>query len=267
MKTTVNILATVRNPALLPATLLVFKTLRTGFPAARVFVWGNGLCSHDCQAVRAAAASVGASFINLPATSHDAWIETMVNRWNEPLWICDTDMVFFHQVEAGPGQEAFGAGLFMGRHEPEFDEEWTGTRHMERLHTCLMWFNPVALRMAIRSWMARIPDPWRMSAQFPLFRQNFIPVRWWFNGQPETWFYDTCAGLYHALGGTPFSEEQNAAFEHLHCGTYADVMNAESLRDLPAVHAAVYQNPQSARGLRAGQDAYYATRKPKHALC
>ena len=43
MKSPVHILVTVRKPELLPAALLVFKTLEVGFPTTPVYVWGNGL--------------------------------------------------------------------------------------------------------------------------------------------------------------------------------------------------------------------------------
>lgn len=255
MNPPVHILCTVRHPALLEAALLVFRTLRTGFPENPVMVWGNALAPDDLAAVGTFTQTVGGTFLrNLPATSHDAWIEQLVNSQTEPFWICDTDMVFFAAV---PSPEPC---LFAGRHEPEFDEEWTGTLHVERLHTCLMYLNPVALRCAIRAWQARIPSPWRDSAQFPLIRQQFIPQRLSLNSKPTTLFYDTCAGLYQALGGTPFTAEQDATFEHLHCGTYADVVDAPSLAGLRRMHRSIYENPAAARGLKQSQDAYYHER-------
>ena len=255
LKPTVHILATVRKPELLPAALLVFRTLRTGFPDAPVCVWGNGLEPWAAEAVAYTAAGRGCEFRNLPKTSHDEWIETLLQAANEPFWICDTDMVLFGEMKAPK------ATLFAGRYEPEFVEEWTGTRHMERLHTCLMWLNPVPLRCAIREYMGKIPAPWGNTAQFTLVRQTFVPLT-----KRQTLFYDTCAGLYHALGGTRFTPAQDAAFEHLYCGTYADLVTAPSLKDLRAVHAQVYANPQAARGLKAQLDDYFARHKPKGKL-
>lgn len=251
----VHILATVRTPALWPATTLVFKTLRTGFPTEMVMVWGNGLKPNDRSVVLPAAAMAGAHYRDIDPVSHDEWIENLINTQTQPFWICDTDMVFFQPVAATPP-----GTLFTGRHEPEFDEEWTDTRHVERLHTCLMWIDPVPLRAAIRAWQARIPSPWRDSAQFPLVRQHFIPVRTALNAQPETLFYDTMAGLWHAGLGTPFTPEQDAAFEHLHCGTYADVVDAPSLAGLRSMHQSIYGNPAAARGLKQAQDNYYKER-------
>jgi len=252
----VHILVTIRRPELLPAALLVFRTLRTGFPQAPVLVWGNGLTAAEQSRVERDLATLESQWVtNLTGTSHDAWIEQLINTQTGPFWICDTDMVFF-----APVPPPAAGTVFSGRYEPEFDEEWTGTRHVERLHTCLMYFDPSAVRAAIRGWQARIPSPWRDSAQFPLVRQHFIPIRSALNARPETAFYDTTAGLWHAGLGTPFTPEQDAAFEHLHCGTYADVVDAPSLGNLRAVHQSVYENPAAARGLKQAQDHYYQER-------
>lgn len=254
MSATIHILATVRKPDLLPAALLVFKTLRTGFPSSPAIVWGNALDSDAARALQAAAEGVGARFINLPATSHDAWIESLVGKLNEPFWICDTDVVFVQRMA-----EPAAGTLFAGRYEPEFNEEFTETIHVARLHTAVMWIDPANLRCAIRTWQARIPEPWRSSAQFALVRQHFIPVLSETHGPL---FYDTMAGLWQAGMGEAFTEEQNAAFEHLHCSTYVDevIKGAPSLQDLQSVHKMIYANPQLARGLRLEQDLYYKSR-------
>lgn len=254
MKPAVHILATVRKPELLNAALLAFCSLRVGFPSNPIWVWGNALDHASALAVQAACAAMGATFRNCPGTSHDAWIESLVGKLQEPFWISDTDVVYFSPVQ--PPRR--GSRLFSGRYEPEFNEEFTDTVHVERLHTAVMWFNPEPLRNFIRTWQAKIPNPWRASAQFTLIRQNFVPV---FDG--PTKFYDTTAGLFHAFEGTPFNDDQNAAFEHICCATYADevVKAAPSLKDLQTVHEMIYANPQLARGLKEGQDRYYMSRQ------
>jgi hypothetical protein len=246
----------------MPAATLVFSTLRVGFSDAEVTVWGNGLDKASEQVLRSAAESVGGKFINLSATAHDIWIENLVNRMFEPFWIVDTDVVFFGPMTAG-------AGVLAGRFEPEFMEEWTGTRHVERLHTAVMRIDPEGLRMASREWMARFPAPWRNSAEFTWIRQTFVPV-----SHQEPLFYDTMAGAYHALmrmGGMRlargFTDEEDSAFEHLHCGGYVDLVAAETKsgfgNSLQAFHRRVFQNPEAAHGARLKQAEYYNSRKGK----
>jgi len=145
--------------------------------------------------------------------------------------------------------------LFSGRYEPEFAEEWMHTRHVARLHTCLMQFNPGPLRAALRGWACQFPQPWRQTAEFPFIRMHFIPAL-----DSDPLCYDTCAGLWQAGLGTPFTEEQNAAFEHLHCATYVDAITTGLRSNLAAAHAQVYADPERARGFRTQQADYYRTR-------
>lgn len=246
----VHILATVRKSAMLDAALLVFRTLRVGFPTAEVTVWGNGIAPRLAGVVADAAGKAGARFVNGPGTSHDVWVEGLLLVSGEAFWICDTDVVLWQCVERW--FEHHKRVGWAGRFEREFDEEWTNTIHVARLHTALMWLNPAVLRGEMRAWMAKIPAPWGQSGQFPLVRQTFIPRR-----GGKTLFYDTCAGLYHALEGTPFTEEQDAAFDHLHCATYADLISLKGLRES---HLQIYEDIDLARGIRKRQDVYYAER-------
>lgn len=255
MRINVYILAAVRNPALLEAALLVFKTVRIGFPTADVHIFGNALETFALQELKRASERVGASFANGPRVTHDQWIEEMLQGQTGPFWICDTDLVFFDKVESWFGEKE--TAIFAGRLEPEFHEEWTRTCHVERLHPALMWFNTPLVRQAMRSWMGGIPSLWH-SAQMNLVRQQFIPVQ-----AEEPLFYDTAAGLWHAVGGRPFTAEQNEAFEHLHCATYSDLVNAPGLKDLVTVHKQIFANPALARGMQREQAKYYEIRKRK----
>lgn len=252
MKTPVYILATCRNAALLGMTTLVFRTLRTGFPHASITVFGNGLVREHAALVQEEAAKCDAAFNWIRPTAHDVWLEHLVQAQGQPFWICDTDMVFFQPVE----QPAPGVYL-SGRYEPAFAEEWTQSWHAERLHTCLLYLDPQALRARMRAWLsAHVPNIFG-HAETHFIRQHFVPVQ----GGPPT-FMDTAAGLYHALGGTAFDEARNEAFEHLHCGSYSDLIGrCASLGDLAAMHAAVLADVQNARGLREAQDKYYASRR------
>ena len=257
----VHILATVRKARLLEAARLVFRTLRTGFPTAEVCVWGNGLEPAADAALRQSAASVGARYANVPRTSHDVWIEELVRRAEAPFWICDTDMVFFEDCERFPVEartEGYGKPvLCLGRWEPGFEDEVTGCEHVERLHTCLMWFDPERLRSAMRAEMARVPLSWRQSAEFGFVRQQFLVL----DGRRV--LYDTCTGIWQAGLGTRFSAKQDCAFEHLHCGTWLD--EAEKRMGcgpaLAEMHQRVYADPAAARGLQRQQKLYYESRK------
>lgn len=254
MKPTCHVLCTVRKDALLEGALLVFRSVRIGFPAANICVYGNGLLPKHERIIAAKAQDVGATFQNLLPTQHDLWINDLIARGTEPFWICDTDVVFWSAVD-----EFHNGQVFAGRLEPAFHEEYTRCDHPARLHTSLMWIDPSAVRCAMRVWMCKLPELWRRQAQFPFILQHFIPRH-----HEAPLFYDTMAGLYQAGFGTPFTDEQNKAFEHLHCSSYADeVAERTSLKEMPAMHQAIYRNPELARGLQVQQAAYYEQQQPK----
>lgn len=247
---TVHILAAVRNPALLEAALLVFRTVRTGFPEAAVRVWGNALEWYALEEVKRAAEKAGCDFSPLAGpVTHDGWLERLLLMETRPFWVCDTDVVFFGRLEPAADDE------LAGRLEPEFLDESTGTRHVERLHPAVMYADPTRLRPRMQSWMQQFPRLWA-TAQVNLVRQCFIPER----GQRAV-FYDTCAGLWQAGFGRAFTDAENECFEHLCAGSYADLLTGcPGLKDLQKVHRAVFEDPSRARGMRARQERYYAER-------
>ncbi len=210
-----HILATCRNLDLITSTLMVFKSLRAGFPMANIQVYGNGLADEVACLVSTEAHKNCATFCRINQTSHGAWIESLLHNEREPFWICDTDVEFNDRVQdwfPSPPDSL----LFAGRYEPEFFEPWTQSRHMSRLHPSLMWFNPRPLRAAIRTWPGK--HPFFSSIEKTLIRWSFVPA------QGKLFFYDTCAGLHHALGGQAFDRDQNECFRHTFAGTYSDLL-------------------------------------------
>lgn len=246
----VHILATLLVPDRIKNTLLVFRSIRTGFPTAQLMVYGNGIKDVECRnLIQAVAKDAGAQYVNIPMHSHGQWIENILANEREPFWICDTDVVLFEPV-----QDWFSGSseLFAGRYEPEFWEEWTRTIHVSRLHPSLMWLNPQPLRAAIRAWPGK--HEFFSSVQINMIQWHLVPNR------ENLMFYDTCAGLHHALGGLPFSEEQNEAYGHLFCGTYVDMIS-EQHPNLASRHDAVWENPEMARLLWDEQKKWYEENK------
>lgn len=258
MKTSVNILVTCRKQELLPAALLVFKTFRVGFPTAGLNVFGNALAPWAQGAVARAVAELGGAVINGPETSHGVWMEDLLKSRGTAFWICDTDVVFFDEVENW--FEPHDNILFAGRYEPAFNCEWTKAKHMARLHPSLMWLNPGLLGPAMRAWPKQPPF-------FNTTGREFLKWHWVSErehamvgereDQVKLKFYDTAAGLYHALGGTAFSDQQNEAFEHLYCGSYLDLIGPHMPVGFRNVHSAVYADPSKARGMWEAQQRFY----------
>jgi len=260
VKERVYILATVRKPSLIDAATLVFRTLRVGFPTAAVTVQTNWFAPGSHHAMAEACRQVDAR-LEEPGfiTQHDRWIARLLETAHEPFWLCDTDVVFFGSME-NLGIE--GEPYMVGEYQPAFLEEFTRTIHVERLHTCLLWMDPVRLRDRVREWHSRFPDPPAVQAMRVLVHQTYVPT------PRGVLFYDSGAGLYHAVGGTRMPDNALERFEHLNAATYIDLI-APALADAPAlaeVHRQVYENPSRAKGLRAGQAEYYRRRAPSETI-
>ena len=246
----VHILATCKNPELLPMTTLVFKTLRTGFPSADVDVHVNGMRLQEVTTLIREADSAGVRFVaGARDVHHHDWVRHLVETEKEPFWICDTDMVFYDSVEKFTIQPSF---LMSGRHIPSFREEWTGLRHAERLHTCLLYLNPVEVCRFARDFRKHFPPGFPGDPALNLIRQNVQ-----FRAGYETVFFDTCAGLYHACinYAHEFNEVENSAFAHLNCGTYSD--KVELSVQLARRHRDVLNNPEEGRKFLAEERAYH----------
>ncbi len=243
----VHILFTLLNPARLKSSLLVFRSIRTGFPTANIIVYVNGDVQKSCRKlVEAAFDNARANRIQIGLHSHGQWIETVLFHESGPFWICDTDIVFFNKAEHW---FAGSSALYSGRFEPQFWESWTRTIHMARIHPSLVWFNPQPLRAAIRAWPGK--HEFFNTVQTNLIQWSVVPE----SGR-DLRFYDTLSGLYHAIGGRVFSEKENEAFGHLYCGTYADLISGHH-PNLCDKHEAVAKNQELARGLWKEQQEWY----------
>ena len=237
----VKILATCRKLELLPAATLVFKTLRTGFPDAKVTVYINAI-PEAVEAIREAA--VGCTVIEVE-TIHHKWIESLVALENEPFFICDTDMVFWKKVD----QSNLIGSHIVGTLTPRFRDPFSRCVTMERLHTCLLYINPSLVRKRIARWDLMCPNS-VFTPKANLFYPVVMP-----NPFGNT-FYDTLALLYSAIGGTFFTADQIASFDHLHCGTWVDLIES-SMPGMNGLHKSVFNDQNAAKGLRSMQNEFY----------
>lgn len=252
---TVHILASCLDLALLPSTLLVFKTLRIGFPTAKVVVWCNGLAGEADDAVKQAAHEVGAyatytGSVIAPQV-HGQWMADRIEYESGPLVFVDTDMVFHAPVE-GWRFETGIAGRYLRRYLCPFTRCVTEPR----LHTSLLFVDPDKLR----GEMDVYGDTFHESPFNPLvdlWPAVTLPERT--RAGVVNHFYDTACLAYQAVGGTSFTPSQLDAYDHLFAGTYLNAL-APALTDcdLSALHAAAHRDPASIRGAWRSQNDWYA---------
>jgi hypothetical protein len=255
--TTVHILATIRKPELLPATLMVFDSIRIGFPTARICVRKNPTNLNMAE-LRKAANRVDANLYEPHSyqVMHE-WIEDLVMRKNSgPFWICDTDMLFHSRVEDW-GFHSYEP--MVGRFIPQFFDPFTRRWTHQRLHTSLLWLNPDVIKEGIAE-VNRITPNHPFKTQVPFFAPLYYSVRSEINEASHTinhWLHDTCSQLYHCVGGRRFTEQQNAAFDHLNCGTYSDLADENGIPGLAEKHRAVFRCPSLLKGAWKHQQKFY----------
>lgn len=246
----VFILATCRKPELWPMTELVFKTLRIGFPTAKVTVFDNNLSVEHRGLLDTICKDVGAGLrgtLSQPSIHH-TWIEELAKREKEPFYVLDTDVIFYESFERFTFETALA-----GCRIPEWKDEFTNAITRARLHTSLLYVNPQKVREAVAAYEKQFPE-----TPFNPLANLFYPVCLPFN--QRGYFYDTCSLLYHAIGGASFTAEQLSAYFHFHFGTIPDVV----LPHLPAGdsiqrrRSEVLANPELGRGLWREQMEYYA---------
>lgn len=238
----VHMLVSCPEPKYFPAATLVFRTLRTGFPDARVRAWVRMADEGLYKVVSALAAKLDVEVrCCTNETIHDRWVRDLIQGYQEPFWICDTDVIFWTKVPAAPSGHALA-----GVRVPSFWEPFTRTQYRERLHTCLMRIDPSMFWNLAQLFFGRFPKmPFIPHTE--LICQQWQPER---NGAGVTFhFYDTLAMAWHAFGGQDFTQAHIDSFSHLNCATYAHMVAPHLDFDILAAHEAVYADINQARNL------------------
>jgi len=246
----VFILATCRKPELLPYTLLVFKTLRVGFPTAEVHVHINGALEGPkdwAGTVGDAANNAGCSIELIPEITHHEWIEKLIH--NEELavfWIVDTDVIFYASVEDWKFETPLAGALI-----PEFNDPFLCATTRSRLHTSLMHINARALVGATVAYELRHPQ----TIYNPMVN-GIYPQCYPLNG--KSYFNDTMSLVYHAIGGTAFTPQQKDCYFHFHFGSFSDLVLPKMPEGMAAARAELLDKPHLGIGLWRKQEEWFA---------
>lgn len=247
----VFLLATCRKPELLPFTLLVFKTLRVGFPAASVSVCINPMDSESQSEVIKACDSVGANYQHIDLIHH-LWAESLVKNQTEPFWIVDTDMIFFNSME----DQKFDLPL-AGYRIPEWRDSFSGCVTRARLHTSLLYVDPVKVMAKVYVYESKIANT-EFTPKVNLFHPLVVPLK------KEKYFYDTCSMLYHAVGGESFTDQQKSRYFHFHWGTIPDVVipriPSHEAYVMTVNRGVILNNPELGRGRWREQEQYFLSK-------
>lgn len=256
----VFIQATCRNQALWDATTLVFKTLRTGFPTADIHVAPNGMRLSGSQIVELAdlVFKIDGKQPLLyaqpnPQTTYQDWVCSLIEDENKPFWICDTDMIFYGNMERF--EERFVCPM-AGRHTPQFRCPYTRLRTYQRLHTSLLWIDPAAVRDGaerLRESLVQTPfESYRVDLK------TLVSPDVTFH-HTERFFHDCCSKLCALVPNKGFTNEMLDTYTHLNCGTYSDLVDPSG--GMTERNRRRMADPESARGLWREQEEWYAARR------
>lgn len=249
---TVSILTYCAHPALAYGTLLVFKTLRVGFPTARIEVFDNGSHADVCKQVRGAAAAVGASFEAATPRSHAAHLRWLLEErevGDGPLVIVDPDVIFWRRVEHWD----FGHALMAGRRMPGMGKG--AVRGAPRLHPSLLWVQDVE---RLRTALLYERDRW-----------SWVGEAWDGVGQcigragDQVEFFDTLARAYRSFERRchVFTDDELDAYDHLFYGSHLPALDARLGPEFDAIadghRSAAAGELEQLRGMWRRQQAFF----------
>jgi len=199
--------------------MLMLRSARVGFPDSEIEVSINptpALAGY-CHILRELTDLKGIKLTwNMEVVHHAEWIKDRVEEHDGALVIVDPDVHFWKSVENWKF-----SSLLAGYLIPELWNDATQCRSVSRLHTSLLWINDtVALRAKIKELYPLCHDQ-RAAPFCPC--DPYTPAVKFFQGEPIFW--DTCAQLYHMVGGTHFSKEHWDCYDHLSSASFYDLIN------------------------------------------
>lgn len=236
---TVIVLTFCEDIELIYGTLLVFKTLRIGFPTSEVLVFDNGSSPEALPLIEAAALDAGCQFISMkrtPFVDFYKWALLEQVEYNS-LVLLDPDVILWKDVE-----QMQTSGLFSGRLIPAMVSQ--GVTALPRIHPSFVCVPDVgALRHALRSTRSNVVD------------QLFASM------DGKEYFWDTLAMLHHVVPGTPFTDDQLDCYDHLFFGCHFPSIQP-TLPKNSAIErghlAAISGDYEAIRGLWRGQEKDFA---------
>lgn len=246
----VCILSFCRSEEFLMGNLLVFETLRVGFPTARIELWDNA-SDPDCyEKIRKAATAAGCE--TMPPfekrVEHADWLERMTKEAqpDEPLVFLDPDVVFWKSVEDWKFPEGT---LIAGRYIPRY-RLFAEAVSDERLHTSLLWIMRPGEIEKLRRGKEYLFD----------FRPFHGAI---FRDGKNFRHLDTGSALFSVVKDRAyrFTEADLDCYDHVWSGSAMDyneeTVRPEALALMRESHATARKDPSKLKGLWKYQEALF----------
>jgi hypothetical protein len=246
----VRILTFCRGKEFLPGNLLVFKSIRVGFPAARIEAWDNASDPECYKEIVAAANAAGCEVMPRfkKRIEHADWLERMTREAppGEPLVFVDPDVVFWKKVE---GWKFPDETLIAGRYVPRI-QLLKSAPSDARLHTSLLWITKPGEVANLREGKDYLYDFRPFHGTLFLDGKNFRHI-------------DTAGPLYSVLKHRAyrFTETELDCYDHVWSGTAMDYIEAEGTPETIALfhdtHKDAKESPEKLKGLWKIQEAFF----------
>jgi len=233
--------------------LLVFNTLRVGFPTADVFVIDNCSIESAVPYIESAAVNVNAKFFSLRnEVNHYDHIRNIIFSCdeNDKIFIIDPDVIFWDNVEIFDTEKAIA-----GRLIPEFFDEYTNTITKARIHTSFLYLSNVK----------RIKDC-IINTKKKYFESDLIRPVMVKDG--KKWLrWDTVGQLYENIVDDCeiFDDVMNDKFDHIFCGSHLDIIvDKWNFDKLVEIHELAKRNQRLLKGIWREQNEFFISKGLKN---
>lgn len=225
--------------------LLVFDTIRVGFPTAEIIVVDNNSITDAVIEIEKAADKVNAKLIKLEKeVIHHEYLRFILNSENDDaqIYIIDPDVIFWGNVETFTTNK-----LLAGRLIPEFFNVYTDTITKPRIHTSFLYIRSVKLLM---DKINALENKYCTN----LIKYTILKI----NGNWTMW--DTFGQVFECLHSDIeiFTEKQNDCFDHIFCGSHLNIIaKRHNNPRLHEIHRLSIENPQELKGIWREQHDFF----------
>ena len=225
--------------------MLVFDTIRVGFPTAEIIVFDNNSIPDAVIEIEKAADKVNAKFIKLEKeVFHHEYLRFILNFENDEvqIYIIDPDVIFWENVETFTTNK-----LLAGRLIPEFFDAYTDVLTKPRIHTSFLHIPSVSL---LRDRINIMENKYRTD----LIKDITLKTN-------DEWvMWDTFAQVFECLHDDIeiFTEEKNECFEHIFCGSHLNLLAKRHYHSrMHDIHRLSVENPEELKGVWKEQYEFF----------
>ena len=240
-------LITIPNEEAYKTCTLVLESIRIGFPNAYIEIWINGGSERYLKQIEDRIGVGGLVLLCAKKYHHAEWIKHVISDTEGELIIIDSDMIFWKEWKF-----TFPT-LLAGYFVPLMWNDFAQCISYPRLHTSFLQISNC------KELLKRIEEFYPMGIKEPEYAplDMFMPsVKVAMN---KLVFWDTCAVLYNAIGGTSFTVEHMDYYDHLNSAAFLNIMsnNMQNGSEFKNLHDTISRMPEMLKNRWIETTEYY----------